>query len=558
VADFEEGAAGATPGLNHPVAGVTHIQNNLWYHGAATYDGTKLRLYLNGVLESELTVGQPPRSDSIQRVAIGSTLDSAGSPGGFFNGTIDETRIWNRALATTEIEGDIDREITNADGLVARWGLNEGTGTSASDSTDNPANGTIIGTNWTWVAGAPFNIVINHPPDTPTLNAPANGSTVSSTSPTLNVTVSDPDGGGLTVTYYGRPVTSQSPPGPDFSIIALPDTQFYTSSLNGGSPAIFNSQTQWIVNNRVSRNIAFVTQLGDCVQNGDNGGDPVEWVNADQAMSKVEDPVATMLAEGVPYGIAVGNHDQSPIGQASGTTTLYNQYFGSARFNGRTYYGGHYGSNNDNHYELFSASGLDFIVVHLEYDPSANADVLAWANNLLQTFSNRRAIVVSHYIINAGFNATFGPQGQAIYNALKGNPNLFLMLCGHVSPPEGQRQDTFNGRTVYSLLSDYQSRVNGGNGWLRIMEFSPANNVIRVKTYSPWLNQFETDADSQFNLSYDMQGFTQIGTNTNVPSGTSSTITWSNLAPGGQYEWYVTVNDGDVTTTSPKWQFTTP
>jgi hypothetical protein len=141
---------------------------------------------------------------------------------------------------------------------------------------------------------------------------------------------------------------------------------------------------------------------------------------------------------------------------------------------------------------------------------------------------------------------------------LKGNPNLFLMLCGHVSPPEGQRQDTFNGRTVYSLLSDYQTRVNGGNGWLRIMEFSPANNVIRVKTYSPWLNQFETDADSQFNLNYDMQGITQIGTNTNVPSGTNTTVTWSNLTPGTQYEWYVTVSDGHVTTTSPKWQFTTP
>jgi hypothetical protein len=132
------------------------------------------------------------------------------------------------------------------------------------------------------------------------------------------------------------------------------------------------------------------------------------------------------------------------------------------------------------------------------------------------------------------------------------------MLSGHVTPGEGQRQDIFNSRTVYSLLSDYQSRTNGGNGWLRIMEFSPANNQIRVKTYSPWLNQFETDADSQFTLSYDMQGFVQIGRNTNVSSGTSSTITWSNLSPGTQYEWYVTVNDGENTTTSPKWQFTTP
>ena len=35
--------------------------------------------------------------------------------------------------------------------------------------------------------------------------------------------------------------------------------------------------------------------------------------------------------------------------------------------------------------------------------------------------------------------ATFGVQGQAIYDVLKGNPNLFLMLSGHVTPPEGRR-----------------------------------------------------------------------------------------------------------------------
>jgi hypothetical protein len=338
--------------------------------------------------------------------------------------------------------------------------------------------------------------------------------------------------------------------------------------LNGGKPAIFNSQTQWIVNNKASRNIVFVTQLGDCVQNGDNGGNPVEWNNAWTAMSKIEDPVATMLAQGIPYGVAVGNHDQSPFGSASGTTTFFNQYFGVAHFTGRNYYGGHYGSNNDNHYELFSAGGMNFIVVHLEYDPSANPNVLAWANNILQTYSNRRAIVVSHYIINSGgnistgVNATFGTQGKAIYDALKGNANLFLMLSGHVTPPEGQRKDVFNSHTVYTLMSDYQSRTNGGNGWLRIMEFSPANSQIRVKTYSPWLNQFETDASSQFTLSYSMvdnggTGFAVIGSSTNIPSGSGTATSWANLSRNTSYEWYVTVSDGTSTTTGPVWRFTT-
>src|SRR5205085_6450845 len=120
------------------------------------------------------------------------------------------------------------------------------------------------------------------------------------------------------------------------------------------------------------------------------------------------------------------NHDQSPNGDAAGTTTFFNQYFGSARFTGRNYYGGHYGTNNDNHYHLFSASGMDFIVISLEYDTAPDAAVLTWADNLLTTYSNRRAIVASHYILNAGNPATFGAQGQAIYNALRGHTNLFL------------------------------------------------------------------------------------------------------------------------------------
>ena len=71
---------------------------------------------------------------------------------------------------------------------------------------------------------------------------------------------------------------------------------------------------------------------------------------------------------------------------------------------------------------------------------------------------------------------------------------------------KGGESDTFNGNTVYTLLADYQSRTNGGDGWLRILEFSPANNEIRVKTFSPTLAQYETDADSQFTLAYDMGG----------------------------------------------------
>lgn len=396
----------------------------------------------------------------------------------------------------------------------------------------------------------------NNAPGQPTVISPADNATNVSTSPDLQINPTDPDGNGLTVTYYGRAVGIPAS-GPDFTVIAMPDTQHYTDN-GGANSANFAAQTQWIVANKDPLNIRFVTGLGDIVEHGNDTDS--EWQIATNAYSTIENPVTTNLVDGISYGLAVGNHDQTPNGGGdTASTTKYNQYFGISRFNGRGYYGGHFGSDNDNHYELFSAGSLDFIIIHLEYDPTPLATVLAWADGLLQTYSNRRAIVVTHHMIGIGYPGVFGAQGASIYNELKDRPNLFLMLGGHVHG-EGRRLDTFDGRPVWTLLSDYQARANGGNGLLRIMTFSPAGNTISVKTYSPTLGQFETDYDSQFTLNYDMTNagpFAVIGTNTNVPSGTNTSVNWPGLAANTEYEWYVTISDGSETTTGSVWSFTT-
>src|SRR5579872_1190428 len=400
------------------------------------------------------------------------------------------------------------------------------------------------------------------PPNAPVVNAPGNGATGASTSPTLDVSVADPAGSNLSVTFYGKVANTTAP---DFTIIALPDTQYYSSSLNGGTPAMFNAQTQWIVNNQKSLNIAYVAHLGDMVQNGDNGGNATEWNVADSAMKNLENA-------NIPYGVHPGNHDEGSTGSDDGDsayTVLYNTYFGVSRFSGRSYYGGHYGTTNDNHYDLFSAGGMNFVAIYFAYNyNSAGNDVgtdfpniITWANGVLQQYSDRHAILVSHYMMGNGNPANLSIDGGAIVNGLGANKNVFLTLAGHYNtlPGEGQRTTTVSGNTIQGLMSDYQDQPNGGNGWLRIMTFSPANNHISVQTYSPVLNQYMTDAASQFTVPWSMpsNGYSSLGTVSNVASGAHATMNWSGLASNTQYQWYAVVSNGTYTTTGPTWSFTT-
>ncbi len=155
-ADFEEGAT-ANPGLNHAIFGTTPIVQNSWYHAAATYNGSVLRVYLNGTLEASATVNRAAQAGSIQHAALGSGLTSTGAPGGFFNGSLEEPRVWNIARTEAQIRDTLNQEVTSAPGLVARWGLNEGSGTAAAN-TVGPPNGTLLGTAplAQWVAGLPF------------------------------------------------------------------------------------------------------------------------------------------------------------------------------------------------------------------------------------------------------------------------------------------------------------------------------------------------------------------------------------------------------------------
>lgn len=385
-----------------------------------------------------------------------------------------------------------------------------------------------------------------------TLAAPADGAVGVDEPAPLAVDVADADGDALAVSFHGRPRASAQD---DFTIVVLPDTQYYVSNKHGGSPAMVNAQMDWIVANRLAWNIPFVLHVGDLAETGDTNES--EWVNISNAFARLENPQTTGLPRGIPFAVCIGNHDQSPNGDPFGTTTLFNKYFGLSRFGNKPTYGGYYGTNNDNHFLLFSAGAMQFIVISLEYGrPSVDPAVLEWASGLLANHPQRKAIVLAHHTMNPGEQGPFSADGAAIYNALRHHPNLMLILGGHITG-EGWRVDRFNGNTVYSFVQDFQYDANGGDGWLRLLTFSPRRNEIQIRTYSPWLDRWRRDYASEYALPYDfgtqIAEFAELGRHA---GGDGRVLQpWWDLVPGQEYEWFAVVSDGRKTVRTPEWSF---
>ena len=149
VADFEDNATGA----NHPVTGTAVVSSNVWHHVAATYGAGSWNLYLDGVLDKTLSVGAfTPEATSIQHAALGTAMTSNGTAAGFFQGVVDEARVWNVVRTAAQISANKNLELTSGTGLIGRWGLNEGSGTTAANSVSGGVAGTLVGSP-TWVPG---------------------------------------------------------------------------------------------------------------------------------------------------------------------------------------------------------------------------------------------------------------------------------------------------------------------------------------------------------------------------------------------------------------------
>lgn len=537
-ADFEDDATGA----NHPVYGKTVVPFDEWHHIAATYDGTTWRLYVDGALDVESTASATPRADSIQHFAIGTSMDSMGAPQGWFHGAIDEVRVWDHARSEAEIAASMREELDAGPGLVSRWAFDAAV--PGAPDLVGINDGSIQG--GSFGDGAPLGVGLA-PTALPT--SPEDGATGMGGSVELGLVIGDPEQDEFSATFHVREVTTED----DFTIVVLPDTQFYTDpdANNAGSPDNFHAQTQWVRDNREAYNIVGVIHNGDIVN---HGADPGEWAVADAAMARLETP-EDGLPEGVPYGVCIGNHDQD-TNSTVGATVAFNQHYGLSRFGGRSYYGGHYGQNNDQNWVVFRAGGLEFVVVNIEYDQTPDPAVNAWARSVFEAHPDAFGILNMHYLLTGAGN--FSTQGGSVYNALRGVDNVQLMTGGHVTAQQ-RRTEVFDGNVIHAMLADFQADPDGGGGFMRIWEFSPANDELTVRTYSPHKDEWRTDENNEFTLKVKLPGagssFEDVAVVDPAPHLVSTTV--EGLQPGRTYEWYATVTDCSHTVRTKVQRFTT-
>jgi hypothetical protein len=122
-------------------AETTAISGNNGYFGhlVGVKNATGLYLYYKGQLvASDLSVTTGTATLNCANIGV---LERT-TKSGFFNGIIDEPRIWNRALTAQEVSDLYFNNIIPRNGLVAEYLFNEATGNTALDSSGNGNHGT--------------------------------------------------------------------------------------------------------------------------------------------------------------------------------------------------------------------------------------------------------------------------------------------------------------------------------------------------------------------------------------------------------------------------------
>ncbi|MDR2038483.1 MAG: metallophosphoesterase [Bacteroidales bacterium] len=296
-----------------------------------------------------------------------------------------------------------------------------------------------------------------------------------------------------------------------WSMILIPDPQSYVKFAR--NQPLLELMTAWIEDNVGKLNISLVLCTGDMVEqnellnpDGKNGDQPskLQWESVSKAFNRLDGKV--------PYMVTTGNHDFGIV-SSENRRTHFNEYFpvdknplnmkmlrdvsldewGVPTLTNATY-------------EYTSPHGKKMLILVLEFAP--REATIEWAKKIVnqEKYKNHEVILLTHsylnskseHIVKEGYALTDANYGKAIWEKLvQPSGNIKMVFAGHIGAPNnpqahlGFRTDlNAAGKEVQQMVFNAQAlgggwHGNGGDGWLRILEFMPDGKTVKVRTFSP-------------------------------------------------------------------------
>ena len=320
---------------------------------------------------------------------------------------------------------------------------------------------------------------------------------------------------------YGAPplVTPMAnPPSPaltspeNWTMVVVGDTQCYTFCRR--NHGILDIMFSWIVNHKQTLNIQQVLLTGDLVDqnrgmisrfpNGDHQSGPRQWQAISNALARLDGEL--------PYIVCTGNHDLG-LRNSEDRGTELDRYFRPERNSkwentlvemGRDGEGRRTLENAA--YRFTTPHGQKLLVVSLGFSPTDAQ--LQWAKSVFDNprYAGDFGILLTHgylqgfgkgHITQEHYKITQkdGNPGKQIFEKLvRCTPAIRMVICGHATAAENwlgstgfQVSKNDAGKNVYEMLFNPQfiGDGSGGDGWIRLLEFSKDLKKVKVRTFSP-------------------------------------------------------------------------
>jgi hypothetical protein len=300
-----------------------------------------------------------------------------------------------------------------------------------------------------------------------------------------------------------------------FSFVLLPDVQNYVK-YDYNQP-VLELLTAWIADNVNNLNIKAVLCTGDLVDQNEclvppfprfgNQTSTQQWEFVSGAFRRLDHVL--------PYIISTGNHDYGYT-RAETPASHFPAYFTVERNNK---YRNCLVAVHNNRMDVPTMENAAYafadehwgklLIIALEY--GARDQVLQWAKELCasERFSSYKVFVLIHSYMGAGDNAPLLVKDNYKITSINGGKdiweklllptdNIRLLICGHYAKADenfasnvGFRVDKNKaGHDVFQMMFNTQAlggglSGNGGDGWLRVLEFMPDGKTVHVITYSP-------------------------------------------------------------------------